>query len=421
MHLQPLRIRFYPKLKSKNKEEYVLYMRLTLSYQRTDISLGYSLRKEDWDDYRQCLKKANKDYSYVLNMLSQYRHKAQDAYQQLIQRNLDCDVNTIRAEITGNNAADSNKDQHYLLMTLQRLITRKETAGGSGNSSATVCKYKTTKKHLTNFIKMYYKRDDIKFNQLDLKFIEDFEYFLKTECACQNNSSMKHMRNLKTIFKIAQAHGHTDKNPFLNYKLRFEEIDRGFLSEEEVQQLIETDLPSDKLCNVRDIFIFSCYTGLSYIDIKNLTGEHIRKESDRYWIRARRIKTNVKYNVPLLSIALKTILKYSPNFEGLDRFRTVFRVISNQKVNKYLKELNIISGIATPLTFHLARHTFATSVTLNNGVPIESVSAMLGHRKIVTTQHYAKLLGRKLEEDMDKLENKLEEKGMLNSYSLRIK
>jgi hypothetical protein len=143
MHLQPLRIRFYPKLKSKNKEEYVLYMRLTLSYQRTDISLGYSLRKEDWDDYRQCLKKANKDYLYVLNMLSQYRHKAQDAYQQLIQRNLDCDVNTIRAEITGNNAADSNKDQHYLLMTLQRLITRKETAGGSGNSSATVCKYKT--------------------------------------------------------------------------------------------------------------------------------------------------------------------------------------------------------------------------------------------------------------------------------------
>lgn len=406
MHLQPLRIRFYPKLKSNNTKGYVLYMRLTLDSQRTDISLGYALVKEDWDDSRQCLKKGNKDHLYILNMLSQYRHKAQDVYQQLIQRNLDCDVNTIRAEMTGSNV-ESTGDQQYLLMAIQKLINRKETTGGSGNSSATVCKYKTTKRHLTDFIRLYYKRDDIKFSQVDLKFVEDFEYYLKTECACQNNSSMKHIRNLKTIFKIAHAHGYTNKNPFLNFKIRFEEVDRGFLSEEEVQRIIDADLPNDKLSNVRDIFIFSCYTGLSYIDIKHLTGEYIRKESGKYWIRARRIKTNVKYNVPLLSIPLEMIRKYAPKFESTDNISRIFRVISNQKMNKYLKELNVICGIAMPLTFHLARHTFATSITLNNGVPIESVSAMLGHRKIPTTQHYAKLLGRKLEEDMFTLEGKL--------------
>lgn len=406
MNLQPLRIRFYPKLKSKNTGEHVLYMRLTLSGLRTDISLGYSLKREDWDDYRQSLKKSNKDQLYVLNMLAQYRHKAQDVYQQLIQRNMDCDVNSIRLGITGNDIQPTG-DQVYLLKALEKLIFRKKNAGGTGNSPATISKYKTTEKHLSNYMQLYYKRDDMKFSQIDLKFIEDFEYYLKAECGCQNNTAMKHIRNLKTVFKKALAHGYTNKNPFINYQLHFDEVDRGFLSEEEVFRIIQADLQTEKLKNVRDIFVFSCFTGISYIDLKHLTAEHIRKESGKYWIRARRIKTKVKYDVPILSIPLTLIRKYAPEFESMDKHTRIFRVISNQKINKYLKELNSICGISMPLTFHVARHTFATSITLNNDVPIESVSSMLGHRKIPTTQHYAKLLGRKLEIDMSKLECKI--------------
>jgi integrase len=185
------------------------------------------------------------------------------------------------------------------------------------------------------------------------------------------------------------------------------EVNRCYLSEKEIEALLRLDVPHSGLANARDLFLFSCFTGLAYIDLKNLSAKHIQWENGRFWIRTRRQKTNVKTNVPLLEVPMNLIRSRCPDFETMDAEIPIFRVITNQKINEHLKELAKLAEIQKPLTFHIARHTFATTVTLNNGVPIESVSSMLGHKNITTTQHYAKLLDKKLEVDMDNLAGKL--------------
>ncbi len=406
MELHPLKIRFYPKLKSGSKDRYVLYMRMTMAGMRTDIALSYELRKNCWSEKDQSLNHKHKDRGYVLHLTNQYRQRAQEIYQQLIQRNLDCDLNVIRQKLTGNQMDDSD-NSFKLLSSFDRLIERKRLLGGPNNTKATVFKYKCTKKHLENFLHKKYFLSDIKFNRIDLRFIEDFEFYLKTEAQSCHNTTMKHIRTFKTVFKAALAHGYTDKDPFQKFKIKYEEVIRDFLSEGEIERIMEVDLPPNKLSNVRDIFIFSCFTGLSYIDIKNLTLQNLKKENGYFWIRTRRQKTNIKSNVPLLKTPLGLVRKYCPGFETKSGDERIFRVISNQKMNKYLKELAELCNIQKHLTCHIARHTFATTITLNNGVPIESVSSMLGHRHITTTQHYAKLLDKKLGEDMERLGQKL--------------
>ncbi len=199
-----------------------------------------------------------------------------------------------------------------------------------------------------------------------------------------------------------------DKDPFQKFKISMREVVRDYLSENELQTLINSKLPANKLSNVRDLFVFSCFTGLAYIDLRNLAVKNIYKENGKYWIRTRRQKTNVKSNIPLLKVPLRLLKKYCYKFEVWEPDKKIFRVISNQKMNAYLKNLADLCGIRKCLTFHIARHTFATTVTLNNGVPIESVSSMLGHKHITTTQHYAKLLDKKLEQDMTKLNSQLQ-------------
>ena len=186
-----------------------------------------------------------------------------------------------------------------------------------------------------------------------------------------------------------------------------EEVIRCYLSEKEIQNLLELDLQGNKLFKVRDLFLFSCFTGLAYTDLKNLSVGHIQFENGKYWIRTRRQKTKVKTNVPLLDLPIRIINGHCPGFESMNAGDKIFKVMSNQKMNAYLKDLAKLCGISKVITFHIARHTFATTVTLNNGVPIESVSSMLGHKRISTTQHYAKLLDKKLEDDMNQLNARL--------------
>jgi len=341
-----------------------------------------------------------------MNLTNKYSQKAFDVYKQLIQRGSAYDVNIIREKVTG-----SEKDQAGLEPTLMRLYTRsierKKVLAGKDNSERTIQKYNRCKKHLAEFLEKHYGTDDIRFNHITLQFVEDFEVHLKTEGNCCHDTTMKHIQTFKTIYRTATAHGYTDRDPFQKYRIRMEEVVRAYLTEQEIQTLIKLELPSEKLETVRDLFVFSCFTGLAYVDLKGLCAKHIHFENNKYWIRTRRQKTNVRTNVPLLKTPLELIQKYCPDFMSIDENEPLFKVISNQKVNKNLKELAKEAKISKPLTFHIARHTFATSVTLNNGVPIESVSTMMGHKHISTTQNYAKMLDKKLEEDMDKLGRKL--------------
>lgn len=406
MELQPLKIHFYPKYAERESKSCRLYMRLVLNKKRTEISLKHDLMKADWDEKQQSLRIGHPDRGYVINLTNKYRQLAMEVYQQYIQRGMDYDVNMIRQKITGNETGEVSVEP-TLMELFKRITDRKKTLAGRNNSKATQQKYGCCKTHLIAFLKKNYDKEDIKFNKLNLQFVEDFELYLRKDGKCGHNSTMKHIQTFKTIYKSAVAHGYTDKDPFQKYKIRLEEVVRCYLSEREIEAVIKLDIPHTGLANARDLFLFSCFTGLAYIDLKNLSVRNIQFENGRFWIRTRRQKTNIKSNIPLLELPMKLIRKCCPDFETMNADTKIFRVITNQKVNEHLKELASLAEIQKPLTFHIARHTFATTITLNNGVPIESVSSMLGHKHITTTQHYAKMLDKKLEVDMDVLAGKL--------------
>lgn len=259
---------------------------------------------------------------------------------------------------------------------------------------------------------------------VDHKFITGYKYFLKTERNCGHNSAVKYITNFKKIVRIAYANDWIGKDPFFNWKAKLKIVDREFLSEEEIQRIIEKEVHIPRLELVRDIFIFSCYTGLSYVDVKKLSKDNIVRGIDgNYWIKTKRAKTDSSSNITILSNAFSIIQKYKthPDIENSNK---VIPILSNQRMNSYLKEIADLCGITKNLTFHLARHTFATTVTLTNGVPIESVSKMLGHKSLKTTQHYAKILDRKVRDDMAILKEKLalkKSKAAENSTSTKSK
>lgn len=406
MKLKPLKIRFYTKRKSAKSERHILYMRMVMDKSRVDISLGLTIDYTDWDPIAQKLSPRHPDKNVVSNLTNEYRQRATAIYQSYLQKGMECDVYIIRNLITGNE--NSGEDvEPTLLKLFDRLIDRKKKLPGKNNTKATIQKYHRCMKHLKNFMNESYNYADVKFNKIDLQFVENFELYLKTNGSCCHNSTMKHIQTFKTIFKAACAYGYTVRDPFQKYKIRMEEVVREYLNEKEIAILMELDLPPSGLSIVRDLFVFCCFTGLAYIDLKSLSVRNIQNDNGKYWIRTRRQKTNIKSNVPLLETALRILKKYCPDVDTGDIDGKIFRVISNQKMNAYLKTLAKISGIKKDFTFHIARHTFATTITLNNGVPIESVSSMLGHKHIATTQHYAKLLDKKLEVDMDVLRGKL--------------
>ncbi|MCG2462495.1 site-specific integrase, partial [Flavobacteriaceae bacterium F89] len=238
---------------------------------------------------------------------------------------------------------------------------------------------------------------------VDHKFITGLEYYLKTTRKCAHNSAIKYIINFKKIIRIAHANDWIDKDPFLHWKGKLKIVEREFLTEEEIQKIIDLDLKMERLDQVRYIFVFCCFTGA---DVKKLNRRDISLGMDgEEWVKTKRSKTDTRSNIPILPIAKTIFEKYKDN-ELLKEKEMVLPVLSNQKMNAYIKEIADLCGISKNLTFHSARHTFATTVTLTNGVPIESVSKMLGHTNLKTTQHYAKILDMKVAKDMAILRSK---------------
>lgn len=251
-----------------------------------------------------------------------------------------------------------------------------------------------------------YNISDIDITKIDHAFITDYEFWLRSVRNCVNNTAVKYIKNFNKIIKICLANDWLDKNPFANYKSKVKEVERLFLTEDEIQALMNKEFKTERLILVRDIFLFSCFTGLAYIDVKNLTKSHISIGIDgEKWIFTHRQKTESASKIPILPVTQMIIDKYKNHPECINKDK-LLPILTNQKMNAYLKEIADICEIEKDLTFHIARHTFATTVTLTNGVSIESVSKMLGHKNLRTTQHYAKVLDRKVSEDMEVLRNK---------------
>jgi len=268
---------------------------------------------------------------------------------------------------------------------------------GISKSAATLQKYNVTRKHVSNFIKKKYRVSDMAVKSINDMFIRDFEVYLLTQERVSHNTMAKFMQFFKRIIILARNNGLIVHDPFANYKIQLKKVDRGYLTEQEMNKIIQKKFPTKRLEQVRDIFIFSCFTGLAYIDVKELTKNHIRISFDgNIWIMTKRHKTKVNVNVPLMDIPKKILAKY----EGELPDDKILPVLSNQKMNAYLKEIGDVCGITKNLTFHLARHTFATTVTLAKGIPIETVSKMLGHTNIQTTQIYARITNEKISKDM---------------------
>ncbi len=271
---------------------------------------------------------------------------------------------------------------------------------------STYQRYKTTLSHIKEFMQAKYKIDDIPFNKVDYKFIADLELHLKTVRKCCHNSSTKYIKNFKKIARIAKANDWIKADPFVNHKFKPQKVDRGYLTESELEIMRVKEFAVDRLTNVRDIFLFACYTGLAYSDLKSLTKENIiEKSNGSLWVYTKRVKTGNECHIPLIGAAIALLEKYQNHPYCRER-NVLLPVYSNQRTNAYLKEIATLCGINKNLSSHLARHTFATTITLNNNVPIETVSKMLGHSSINMTKIYARLLDKKVENDMSQLMDK---------------
>ena len=285
---------------------------------------------------------------------------------------------------------------------------------GHSRAKGTFQRYITVCKHLREFIPHTYKREDIPLKELNLTFINDFEYFLRTEKKCRTNTVWGYMIVLKHIVSIARNDGRLPFNPFAGYINSPESVDRGYLTKSEIQTLMDAPMKNAYHELVRDMFVFSVFTGLAYSDVKNLTTDNLQTFFDgNLWIITRRKKTNTESNIRLLDVPQKIIEKY----RGLARDNKVFPMPSNTTCNKILKEIGRQCGFKTRLSTHVARHTNATTVLLSNGVPIETVSRLLGHTNIKTTQIYAKITAQKISQDMETLSHKLAdmEKGICSN------
>ena len=280
-----------------------------------------------------------------------------------------------------------------------------ELVKARGYGKEALIRYKICKNRVQEFLKDEMHANDISIDTINKRLLDKFYLWNRKTYKIGNNTAIHFMHKFSTVYKMAWDYGWVTGNPFHMLNLRKDRTERAYLTIDELERLANREFTSERLERMRDIFLFCCYTGLSYIDVKTLTTDNlVRKNDGKLWIVTKRTKTEVPVNVPLLEIPLRLIKKYEPLRKG----NLVFPVYSNQKSNDYLKEIAALCGINKDVTFHVARHTFATTVTLENGVPVESVSKMLGHTNIQTTQIYARITERKINQDMDVLSKKLD-------------
>lgn len=382
--------------KKNKKGESPIEMSISTNGERVHFNTGKFVKAEDWDKKKQSVK-GKSDSTHLLNaFLVQLRNKVYRKEIELVQNGFIVTAAILRDAVLDKVDALNEK-------TLFELVdihnNDQEALVGNGISKATYCVSVYTRKLLKEYVASKYRREDLYLRELNINFIKHFHTFLKTEKGMAQNSCTKHLKLLKKIVNQAVANSYMTSNPFLSYKVEREPVEIDFLDEEELRRIINFDTLLPRLERAKDMFLFGCFTGLSYIDIKTLTAEHIEKdELGRIWIKKRRVKTGVLARVPLLPIAKLILDKY----KGGDK---LLPIQDPADVNKYLKDIAILCNINKRITFHTSRHTFASTVTLSNNISLEVVSKMLGHTNTRMTSHYAKLVDRCIGEQMDKLMN----------------
>lgn len=290
--------------------------------------------------------------------------------------------------------------RHTILEVFREHNEKCRKLSGIDMSPATVERYETCLSHTQEFIQFTYGKDDFYLDEMSRQFIEDYEFYLKTERKCSHNTTTKYLKNFKKITRIALNKEWLKKDPFAEIRFSLQQVDRDFLEKHEIEKMYNKEIDIERLAQVRDVFIFCCLSGLAFSDVKQLTAEHISIDvNGNKWIRKPRQKTKNMCNIPLLEIPLKILDKYKDH-PYCQTKGVLLPVLCNQKMNAYLKELADICGIKKRISSHSARHTFGT-YALANGVSIESVAKMLGHSDTKMTRHYAKVLDQTILREMN--------------------
>ena len=387
------------------KDKVNIYLRITLNGKRVNISLKKKINITTWDEKIQRANGTDKD-SRILNLyLNEVQSKVYRIYEDFRKDEKPFTSQMVKARYLG-------EDRRRF--SFQNLIDYHNEKMQHKLHKNTMGQYKTSQRYMLEYILKEYKITDILLSELDYSFIISFENFLRSytpnsgQSKIGNNTAMKHIKRLRRMVTLAYQIEWIDRDPFVNFKVKIEKKEREFLTSEELKNIENLSSKIERLLVVKDLFVFSCYTGISYSDIVRLTTVNIVKGIDGHsWISAKRIKTGTPFKIPLLPKASILVDKYKNDFRTSNN-DNILPKLSNQKLNSYLKEIADLCGIKKNLTFHMARHTFATTVTLTNGVPIETVSKLLGHTKLATTQIYARVVEKKVSKDMEKLKLILE-------------
>ncbi|WP_333695676.1 site-specific integrase [Flavobacterium sp.] len=396
-------VHIYAKTSKANKNgQLPIYFRLTVNGERFEFSTKKFIEKSKWSSEQSKMKGNSEEARSLNNYLDLIKSKVFDIQMELLHKNEELSLENFKSRLTG-----THERERMIIPIYQSHNDKIKDLIGNGYAYGTLERFKISLKHLQEFIFWKYNVRDISINKIDYAFVTEFEFYLRSVKKCNNNTAVKYVRNFIKIIKICLDNDWLDKDPTTRYEGKMKEVERDFLTEEELLKIYNKKISSERLQLVRDIFIFSCYTGLAYIDVKGLKKDHIGIGIDgEKWIFKNRQKTEIKSKIPILPIAEEIIEKYSNHPKCLNE-NSILPILTNQKMNAYLKEIGDLCDIPKEITFHMARHTFATSVTLTNGVPIETVSKMLGHKNLHTTQHYAKVLDKKVSEDMSLLKHKL--------------
>lgn len=398
---------FFTRKSRSNPNEIYIYARITVNGKRSEMSLKRSIDQNQWDSTKN-RGRGNSEKTRILNAyLDGVYNKLLQCHKELLEEDKVVTSDAIKSRYLGED--DNSK-------TLKELI-----AYHNGNmihvlKAGTMKNYYTTERYLQKFLRKKKRLKDIYLKQLNFRFITDFEHYLRTyknskkQLMLSNNGVMKHLERFKKMINLAIKLEWMHKNPFSQFQLKYDKYDRAYLNERELKLIENTEFNSERLQKIKDCFIFSCYTGLSYVDVKELTENNIVKGIDNNnWIYTKREKTDEQVKVPILPKAWAILEKYRTTQET-DFTTNVLPISSNQKTNAYLKEITKACGIHKNISFHVARHTFATTVMLSNGVPIETVSKLLGHAKLSTTQIYARVVETKISEDINNLLERFKKK-----------
>jgi site-specific recombinase XerD len=389
--------------KAKSDGTVPIYVRITANGSRSEVSIKRYISKERWNSSKAKAKGTNQESQLLNKYIDIIQSKVLDAHQTLIQEGKHISGKSIKNKYLG-----VDEYAKKLIEVYQYHNQRIEELIGIEYQYSTYSKFKTSLMHLSNFIQSKYNVDDIPLIDLQYMFITSYEHYLKATLGLGINTSNKYLMHLKKVITLAIDNEWLVRNPFNRFKMKNKPSERVFLIEDELIRIIQTPILNQRISEVRDVFVFCCLTGLAYSDVKSLSSNDVTKGIDgKMWIRKHRKKTGSLSRISIVPYAIELIERYKDHPEANTK-EILFPVISNQRMNIYLKDVGTLCNIDKKLTVHMARHTFGTYTT-TLGVPIETIGQMMGHKSIKTTQIYANIIDKKIANDMEDFSNKLPE------------